>query len=199
MPTVYAYCRVSTDDQTNDNQSSEMAGAGFAITPQNTFNDTISGSTAAANRPAFQAMLAKLHSDDVVVVTKLDRLGRNAMDVRNTVENFTTMGVKVHCLALGGLDLTSAAGKMTMGVIAAIAEFERDMLIERTNAGIARAKAQGTHCGRPPSLDEDTRAVALARIQDGESIASISRDLSVTRQVLMRLKNNTWPTDSTPG
>ena len=85
----------------------------------------------------------KLESGDVLIVTKLDRLGRNAMDVRATIEALASEGVRVHCLALGGMDLTSPAGKMTMGVINAVAEFERDLLIERTQSGLARAKAAG--------------------------------------------------------
>lgn len=83
----------------------------------------------------FSKLLDKLEAADVLVVTKLDRLGRNAMDVRATVESLAGAGVRVHCLALGGVDLTSPAGKMTMGVIAAVAEFERDLLIERTQNG----------------------------------------------------------------
>jgi putative DNA-invertase from lambdoid prophage Rac len=79
---------------------------------------------------------------DVLVVTKLDRLGWNAMDVRLTVEKLAGEGVRVHCLALGGVDLTSAAGKMTMGVISAVAEFERDLLIERTQATSAALGAR---------------------------------------------------------
>jgi putative DNA-invertase from lambdoid prophage Rac len=74
-------------------------------------------------------LLDRLENGDVLVVTKLDRLGRNAMDVRTTVELLSTVGVRVHCLSLGGVDLTSPAGKMTMQVIAAVAEFERDLLI----------------------------------------------------------------------
>ena len=77
-----------------------------------------------------------MEEGDVLVVTKLDRLGRNAMDVRATVDQLASMGVRVHCLALGGVDLTSAAGRMTMQVLNAVAKFERDLLIERTNAGI---------------------------------------------------------------
>nr|QTX14980.1 Serine recombinase, PinQ/PinR-type [Klebsiella pneumoniae] len=80
---------------------------------------------------------------DVLIVTKLDRLGRNAMDVRKTVEQLAASGIRVHCLALGGVDLTSAAGRMTMQVISAVAEFEKDLLIERTHSGIARAVGFG--------------------------------------------------------
>lgn len=79
----------------------------------------------------------------MLIVTKLDRLGRNAMNVRQTVEHLTTSGIRVHCLALSGVDLTSAAGKMTMQVLGAVAEFEPDLLIERTQSGLKRGKAEG--------------------------------------------------------
>ncbi|MFX6254416.1 recombinase family protein, partial [Acinetobacter baumannii] len=81
-------------------------------------SETVSGSTAAMERTGFRQLVDRLDWDDVLVVTKLDRLGRNAMDVRATVERLAEMKVRVHCLALGGVDLTSAAGKMTMAVIA---------------------------------------------------------------------------------
>lgn len=99
-------------------------------------------------------MMDRLDWDDVLIITKLDRLGRNAMDVRATVERLAEENVRVHCLALGGVDLTSAAGKMTMSVITAVAEFERDLLIERTQAGLRRAKAQGKKLARPRALDD---------------------------------------------
>ncbi len=88
----------------------------------------------------------------MLIVTKLDRLGRDAVDVATTVAKLEKMGIRVHCLALGGVDLTSSAGKLTMGVINAVAQFERDLLIERTQSGLQRAKAQGKALGRPPVL-----------------------------------------------
>src|SRR5680860_1047492 len=92
---------------------------------------------------------------DILVVTKLDRLGRNAMDVRSTAEQLEKANIRLHCLALGGVDLTSAAGKMTMAVITAVAEFERDLLIERTQSGMKRAKEEGTILGRPQILNTE--------------------------------------------
>src|SRR5450631_1560560 len=139
MSRVFAYCRVSTADQTTDNQIQEIATAGFSVTKQRIVAETVSGSVTASQRKGFAKLLDKLESGDVLIVTKLDRLGRNAMDVRATVEKLDKLSVRVHCLQLGGVDLTSPAGKMTMGVINAVAEFERDLLIERTNAGIKRA------------------------------------------------------------
>ncbi|WP_049615712.1 recombinase family protein, partial [Yersinia pekkanenii] len=109
-----------------------------------------SGSVAASERAGFIRLLDRMENVDVLIVTKLDRLGRNAMDIRKTVEQLAALDIRVHCLALGGVDLTSPAGKMTMQVISAVAEFERDLLLERTHSGIARAKAAGKRFGRPP-------------------------------------------------
>ena len=125
----------------------------------------------------------------MLVVTKLDRLGRNAMDVRATVESLAGAGVRVHCLALGGVDLTSPAGKMTMGVIAAVAEFERDLLIERTQAGLARAKAEGKALGRPSSLTKGQVAEVLQKLADGAAVAALAREYGVSRQSIMRARD----------
>lgn len=107
MTRVFAYCRVSTSGQTTDNQIQEIAVAGILRSAlMRAITETISGSVAAGERPAFRKLLEKLETGDVLIVTKLDRLGRNAMDVRQTVEALATLGVKIHCLALGGVDLT---------------------------------------------------------------------------------------------
>lgn len=153
MSRTFLYCRVSTANQFTENQLQEVKSAGFDVAVGRIFEETISGSIAAGERPVFQKLLERLESGDVLIVTKLDRLGRNAMDVRSTVELLSTAGVRVHCLALGGVDLTSAAGKMTMQVLNAVAEFERDLLIERTQQGLIRAKAEGKKLGRPPAFN----------------------------------------------
>jgi putative DNA-invertase from lambdoid prophage Rac len=188
MSRVFAYCRVSTTDQTTDNQVQEIASAGFQVTPQRTVSETVSGSVAASQRAGFGLLMNKLESGDVLVVTKLDRLGRDAMDVRSTVEALTGLGVRVHCLALGGVDLTSPAGKMTMGVIAAVAEFERDLIVERTQVGLARAKSQGKTLGRPQSLNEAQTGMVRERLAKGEAVAAIARDLGTSRQTIMRVR-----------
>ena len=188
MPRVFAYCRVSTTDQTTENQKLEIVAAGFAIEARRLVDESISGSVAAKERPGFIKLIDRMESGDVLVVTKLDRLGRNAMDVRSTVEQLASSGVRVHCLALGGVDLTSPAGKMTMQVIAAVAEFERDLLIERTQSGIVRAKAAGKQFGRPPALNAQERATVVARLGDGASIAELAREFKTTRQTIMRVR-----------
>lgn len=189
MSRVFAYCRVSTADQTTDNQVQEIKAAGFNIEPKRIVSECISGSVQASARPAFSKLLDKMESGDVLVVTKLDRLGRNAMDVRATVEGLAEAGIRVHCLALGGVDLTSSAGKMTMQVLAAVAEFERDLLIERTQQGLTRAKAEGKHCGRPAALTEQQRTAVQQRLQEGATVAALSREFSTSRQTIMRVRD----------
>ncbi len=190
MSRVFAYCRVSTVDQTTENQTLEIKAAGFAIEARRLIEEKISGSVAAKERPGFSRLVDRLESGDVLVVTKLDRLGRNAMDVRATVEQLAGSGVRVHCLALGGVDLTSPAGKMTMQVIAAVAEFERDLLLERTQSGIMRAKAAGKRFGRPPSLTDEERVEVLERLEIGDNVAEIARDFNTTRQTILRVRES---------
>ncbi|MDD2738432.1 MAG: recombinase family protein [Methylomonas lenta] len=197
MSRVFAYCRVSTTDQTTQNQNLEIQSAGFAIQRHRLVEESISGSVAAKERPGFNKLIERMESGDVLVVTKLDRLGRNAMDVRATVEHLSDSGVRVHCLALGGVDLTSSAGKMTMQVIAAVAEFERDLLIERTQAGISRAKAAGKQFGRPPALNVEARADVVKRLAAGISISELAREFKTTRQTIMRIRESAMKSPQT--
>ncbi len=185
---IFAYCRVSTADQTALNQVGEIKAAGFAIEPHRLVEEKISGSVSAKDRPGFIKLIDRMEAGDVLVVTKLDRLGRNAMDVRSTVERLADSGVRVHCLALGGVDLTSPAGKMTMQVIAAVAEFQRDLMIERTHSGISRAKAAGKRFGRPLSLNARERALVEERLSGGAGISELAREFRTTRQTIMRIR-----------
>jgi len=187
MSRVFAYCRVSTTDQTTDTQLHEIEAAGFSIEPRRVVAETVSGSTPAMERIGFRKLIDRLDWDDVLIVTKLDRLGRNAMDVRATVERLAELQVRVHCLALGGVDLCSPAGRMTMSVIAAVAEFERDLLVERTQAGLARAKAQGKKLGRPSSLTAEQKALIHDRRKLGHSLGSLSKEFGVSRSAIQRL------------
>lgn len=189
MSRVFAYARVSTSDQFTNNQIAEIAAAGFEVQPGRMITETISGSVAANQRSGFQKLLNKLETDDILIVTKLDRLGRNAMDVRATVEYLSSMGVRVHCLALGGVDLCSPAGKMTMAVIAAVAEFERDLLIERTHSGLIRARSEGKPLGRPKALSPAQSQEAKARIANGETITAVARSFKTSRATVMRCRD----------
>jgi putative DNA-invertase from lambdoid prophage Rac len=185
---TFAYCRVSTADQTTDNQLREIEAAGFSVEPKRVVTETVSGSTAARERPGFARLMDRLEGGDVLIVTKLDRLGRNAMDVRATIETLATDGVRVHCLALGGIDLTSAPGKMTMSVINAVAEFERDLLIERTQAGLNRAKAAGKVLGRPSALTAAQHADVVRRRSEGVSLGVLAKEYGVSRAAIQRVE-----------
>lgn len=188
MPRTFAYARVSKTEQKPENQTKEIEAAGFAIEPHRIVTETISGSMPIARRKGFSKLLDKMERQDVLVVTKLDRLGRDAIDVSTTVAKLEKMGIKVHCLALGGVDLTSSAGKMTMGVINNVAQFERDLLIERTQSGLARAKSNGKTLGRPRVLSEAQRHEAVELLQEGKAVAAIARHLGTSRQTIMRVR-----------
>jgi putative DNA-invertase from lambdoid prophage Rac len=189
MPRTFAYVRVSTAGQTTENQVREIEAAGFKVDARRVVAEIVSGSSAIDQRPGFRQLLNRLEPNDVLVVTKLDRLGRNAIDVATTVAKLADMGVRVHCLALGGVDLTSAAGRMTMQVINAVAQFERDLLIERTQSGIERAKAEGVVLGRPGALNDKQRAAVRAALSMGATVSALAKEYGTSRQTIMRARD----------
>jgi putative DNA-invertase from lambdoid prophage Rac len=191
MSRLFAYARVSTSEQTTDNQLREISAAGFSIEHKRTVTESISGSVAASLRLGFTKLVDRMEEGDILVVTKLDRLGRNAMDVRTTIEKLSSLGIRVHCLQLGGANLTSAADKLTMQVLCAVAEFERDLLIERTQSGIERAKSEGKHMGRKHSLSTEQREQIQRRLAGGQSVRSIASEFSTTRQTIIRVRTLT--------
>jgi len=191
MSRTFAYVRVSTMQQETDNQIKEIESSGFTIEPHRIISETISGSMPISRRKGFSLLLEKMEKNDVLVVTKLDRLGRDAIDVSLTVAKLEKIGIKVHCLALGGVDLTSSAGKMTMGVINVVAQFERDLLIERTQSGLAMARSNGKLLGRPQVLTKAQQEEAMQKLKEGASIASIARHFNVSRQTIMRVRGGT--------
>jgi len=189
MSRTFAYVRVSKMQQETENQIREIESAGFAIQPHRIITETISGSMPISRRKGFTLLLEKMETGDVLIVTKMDRLGRDAIDVSITVAKLERMGIRVHCLALGGVDLTSSAGKMTMGVINTVAQFERDLLIERTQSGLDRAKSNGKTLGRPNALSESQRKQTIQQIHEGKTIAVIARQFNVSRQTIMRIRD----------
>ena len=189
MSRTFAYVRVSTTEQNSENQIKEIEDAGFKVEPHRIISETISGSMPTARRKGFIRLLDKIESKDILVVTKLDRLGRDAIDVSATVAKLEKSGIKVHCLALGGVDLTSSSGKMTMGVINAVAEFERNLLIERTQSGLTRAKSQGKTLGRPKVFLESQGQEVINQLEEGKTVAAIARNFNTSRQTIMRIRN----------
>lgn len=188
MPRTFAYVRVSTTGQTTENQVREIEAAGFHVEPFRIHSETVSGSAAIAQRTVFKQLRAKLEKDDVLIVTKLDRLGRDAIDVTTTVKELAEVGVRVHCLALGGVDLTSSAGMMTMNVLNAVAQFERDLIRERTQSGLETTKAKGTVLGRPSKLSAEDKASVRAELAAGETVSAVARKFKTTRQTVLRAR-----------
>ena len=193
MARTFAYLRVSSAGQATENQIREIEAAGFKVEPCRVISETISGGSAIEQRPGFVKLMDRLERDDVLIVTKMDRLGRNAIDVSTIVEKLSGVGVRVYCLALGGMDLTSAAGKMTMGVINAVAQFERDLLIERTQSGLKRAKAEGAVFGRPTTLDDAQRKAVREELGRGASVSELARRYGTSRQTVMRTRDGVAP------
>src|SRR5215204_4233518 len=189
MARTFPYLRVSTAGQTTNNQVQELGAVGFKVYSRRVVTETISGNVATAQRRGFTRLLDRLEPGDVLVVTKLDRLGRNVMDVGSSVAKLADLGVRVHCLALGGVDLTSSTGKLTMNVLNAVAEFERDLLVERTQAGLSRAKAEGKTLGRPPSLTDDQRRAVKRRLEEGATVSALARAFKTSRNTIMRVRD----------
>jgi putative DNA-invertase from lambdoid prophage Rac len=189
MSRVFAYCRVSTTDQNTSNQVQDIRAAGYEVDKRLVVEESISGSVAVKDRPSFQKLLERIEEGDVLIVTKLDRLGRNMLDVCATVKLLDTMGVRVVCLQLGGADLTSPSARMTMQILSSVAEFERSLLIERTQSGLARAKAEGKTLGRKPKLDVRQQIEVRARLAEGATVYQVAKDFGVARQVIMRVRD----------
>jgi putative DNA-invertase from lambdoid prophage Rac len=176
---TFAYGRVSTKEQTAENQRLDIEGSGHVVNYW--FADTISGKTSAGQRPQFAALLAKIRDGETLVVSKLDRLGRDAQDVGATVKHLGVRKISVIVLQLGKLDLTSAAGKMMLTMLAAVAEMERDLLVERTQSGLARAKAEGKTLGRSSKTTAAQRTEIVAKYNQGESVSALARLYAVSR------------------
>jgi putative DNA-invertase from lambdoid prophage Rac len=189
MSRVFAYCRVSTTDQNTSNQVQDIRAAGYEVDKRRVVEESISGGVAVKDRPSFQKLLERIEEGDVLIVTKLDRLGRNMLDVCATVKLLDTMGVRVVCLQLGGADLTSPSARMTMQILSSVAEFERSLLIERTQSGLARAKAEGKTLGRKPKLDVRQQIEVRARLAEGATVYQVAKDFGVARQVIMRVRD----------
>ena len=181
------YFRVSTSLQTIENQRLELEKycerQGWSIVK--TYNDTgLSGSK--SDRPALNEMLQDSAKGkiDVLVVWKIDRLARSTVDLLNILMTLKANGVDF-CSTTQAIDTTTSYGKMVMTFLGAIAEFERDTIIERVNAGISRAREQGVRLGRPRAGFDINRALQLKR--DGSSWTNIAKELKVSSATLRRI------------
>jgi putative DNA-invertase from lambdoid prophage Rac len=196
MSRVFAYARVSTVEQLTENQRGEIAAAGYSITGPRFVEEKISGSVAASQRPGFAKLLERMEPatedapGDTLVVTKLDRLGRDSIDVQQTVAHFQKAGMRLIVLQLGNLDLTSSAGSLMVKMLAAVADFERELIIERTQAGQARARAAGTHMGRPAKTTEAQRRAIREALAKGATVTSMGKEFAVSRATIIGIRDS---------
>ncbi len=193
MTATFAYLRVSKNDDvmTTANQRLELEHAGYRIDFWH--EDAISGSTNAMGRPGFAAMLEKMRDGETLIVSKLDRLGRDAIDVIATIRALAARNIRTVVHSLGGVDLASSTGKLLVTMLAAVAEMERDLLVERTHAGIARARSEGARIGRPPKTSEAQRSEIRERLSGGESVSSLARSFNVSRASILAVRTRPQP------
>lgn len=181
MSTVIAYVRVSTDDQTTKNQKQAIEGR-YKVSKW--FREEgISGAIPAAQRPALAQLLAYVREGDTVVVTAIDRLGRNTIDILTTVEALKAKGVALVSMR-EGFDLSTPAGRLMLTMLAAVAELERENIKARQMAGIERARAEGKRLGRDKKIDDAT--VATWRQTHSASIQATAQHFGISTASVKR-------------
>jgi DNA invertase Pin-like site-specific DNA recombinase len=177
---LIGYARVSTADQKLDRQLDALGEAGC----ERIFEDVASG--AKAERPGLDRMLDTLREGDVVVIMKLSRLGRSLRHLVELVDDFRERGVGFRSLT-EGFDTTTAGGRFVFSVMAAMAEFEREIIVERTRSGLAAARARGRVGGRKPVMTPRTVRMAAALMADRRNtVGEIAEELGVSRRTLYR-------------
>lgn len=184
---LIGYMRVSKTDgsQTTDLQRDALLAAG--VDPDRLYEDKASGKK--EDRPQLAACLKALRPGDTLLVWKLDRLGRDLRHLVNIVHDLTAreVGLKVLTGQGAAVDTTTAQGKLVFGIFAALAEFERELISERTKAGLASARARGRTGGRPHKMTPAKVRLAMAAMGQPEtSVAALCEELGVTRQTLYR-------------
>lgn len=178
---VVAYVRVSTDDQTTENQRRAIE-ARYAVCRWFA-EDGVSGTVPAAQRPAMASLLTYVREGDTVVVVAIDRLGRNTIDVLTTVEALQAKGVAVVSMR-EGFDLATPAGRLMLTMLAAVAELERENIKARQLAGIERARAEGRNLGREKVIDD--AAVVAWRQEHGASIKATAEHFGISTASVKR-------------
>jgi DNA invertase Pin-like site-specific DNA recombinase len=181
---VISYVRVSTSEQTIENQRLAISAAGWQVEKQFA-DEAVSGTTVAASRAGWAACLSYIRDGDTLVVYALDRLGRSTVDVLTQINLLTVRGVRLVILKQG-FDTDTPAGKLALTMFAAFAEFEHGIRKERQIEGIARARAEGRYQGRKPKLSEAQQAELLRRFNANENRSELARQFGIDRATVHR-------------
>jgi DNA invertase Pin-like site-specific DNA recombinase len=179
---IKGYARVSTDGQTLDAQETALKATGA----EKVFAEKISG--ARRDRPALERCLGSLEPGDTVLVTKLDRLARSTRDLLNVLALITDYGASFRSLGDPWADTTTPHGRLMLTVLGGLAEFERHLILTRTDEGRQRAKAKGIKFGRKPKLTKHQREEALIRKRNGETLTAIAKSYNVSHMTIGRLR-----------
>ena len=175
------YARVSTTDQNLDGQLATLKAAGA----KTIYREKISG--VRADRPQLARLMTSLKKGDVVLVTKLDRLGRSTRELLQLIHHIDQTGASFKSLGDPLFDTLTSQGRLLVTMLAAIAEFERELIRERTGEGRKRAVANGVKFGRPRALDSYQRKEAVRRRQNGKSLSLIAQSYRVSAKTIARL------------
>jgi DNA invertase Pin-like site-specific DNA recombinase len=178
---IYGYARVSTDGQCVDAQVRQLTKAGC----KKVFRETASG--AKTDRAQLAKALATLDADDVLMVTRLDRLARSTRDLLNTLGTIADRKAGFRSLGDTWADSTTSHGRLMLTILGGLAEFERDLIRNRTGEGRQRAKERGVKMGRKPKLTPHQVKEALRRRQNGEPMRDIARTFNVSHSTISRL------------
>jgi DNA invertase Pin-like site-specific DNA recombinase len=174
------YARVSTEDQTLDLQRERLHQAGCT----KLFEEKISG--AKRGRPELQQLMREIRAEDVLVVTRLDRLARSTAELLRIAEALADQQAGLQSLEEPWADTTSPAGRMVLTIFAGIAEFERALIRQRTADGRKAAKKRGVRFGRPPKLRPDQKEIARGLLHEGKSVSEVARTFSVHPATIYR-------------
>lgn len=186
MVRLLGYTRVSTAGQDSRLQLDALVTAG--VQKRDVFADVTSGTRAGVDRPGMAKLLAYAEPDDTVVVWRVDRLGRSLIDVLNTVNVLRERRVHLRSVS-DAIDPTTTAGRMMLNMLATLAEYERELIVERVNAGIVSAKERGTRFGRPPvdpAVVADKLAIANEARARGRTAQDAARLVGWSRATLYR-------------
>jgi DNA invertase Pin-like site-specific DNA recombinase len=186
---LLGYTRVSTSNQDPQLQIDSLLSIG--VQKRDIFWDVMSGRKSAADRPGMRALLEHAVEGDTVVVWRIDRLGRSLLDVVHTVSGLRDRGIQVRSIS-DGIDPANATGRLMLNLLATLAEYERELIVERVRAGVAVAQASGAKFGRPrndPAVVAEKLAIVAAARAEGKTAEDAARLVGWSRPTLYRLQN----------
>ncbi len=183
---LVGYARVSMSDQNTQRQIDELKA--FGVAESDIFQDTKSGKT--MNRPGWKNLWRDVREGDLLVVHALDRLGRDMLEVMAILDELDRRKVQVKILTFG-LDTRTPMGRFVLSILLSVAELERNMIVERTRHGLAKARERGRIGGRPERLSEAKVLEAIRREKAGEFLSDIAKEFGVGRNTLYKRRKDT--------